>query len=272
MNAPEIETSDPRTAQPEPRMPQPLTRALPLVVGLAVLAGLVLAGRAFGAPGVVLGLVGLSLVGVIAALWASLRTLIGETPLSGADAYALGARIGEEEQKRAILRALKDLEFERSVGKISEDDYQQLLASYRSEAKRLLRAIDDGASGSRARAAKLAEHYLAERGVVRDGAPETEAVAETATAMATGTVTASGTEAATATEAVPATETVAEAVAATETVAEAVAATETVAEAVAATETVAEAATATEPVAGTATGTDAASDSVAVASDSGDRR
>jgi hypothetical protein len=151
-------------------------RALPLVVvGLAI-AGLGIAGRTHGAPGVVLGLVALALAGVIAALWASLRTLLGETPLSGADAYALGARHGEEEQKRAVLRALKDLEFERSVGKISDDDYQQLLVAYRAEAKRLLRAIDESAEASRKRAAEIADAHLAALGLGPKGSAS-EAVA-----------------------------------------------------------------------------------------------
>lgn len=142
-----------------------VSRALPLVVGGFAAAGLVIAGRTHGAPGVVLGLVALALAGVIAALWASLRTLLGETPLSGADAYALGARHGEEEQKRAVLRALKDLEFERSVGKISDDDYQQLLVAYRAEAKRLLRAIDESADASRKRATEIADAHLAALGL-----------------------------------------------------------------------------------------------------------
>ena len=147
-----------------------VSRALPVVVVVLALVGLGIAGRTHGAPGVVLGLVGLALAGVIAALWASLRTLLGETPLSGADAYALGARHGEEEQKRAVLRALKDLEFERSVGKISDDDYQQLLVAYRAEAKRLLRAIDESAEASRKRATEIADKHLAALGLGPNGA------------------------------------------------------------------------------------------------------
>src|SRR6185436_12750615 len=91
-------------------------------LGLAVIAGLSL-----GAPAVFLVLAGGALCAVIAVFWASVRTLAGETKLSGADAYALGAPRAEEEQKRAVLRALKDLEFERSVGKISDEDYQALV-------------------------------------------------------------------------------------------------------------------------------------------------
>src|SRR5262245_33286758 len=116
------------------------TAKIAVPCGTVVLASIM--GTVMGAPAAILVLAGGALVAVIAVFWASVRTLVGETPLSGADAYALGAPRAEEEQKRAVLRALKDLEFERSVGKISEEDYQTLVAKYRAEAKRLLRLLD----------------------------------------------------------------------------------------------------------------------------------
>ena len=138
-------------------------------VGIAVLAvglvGLVLAGLRFGAPGVVLGLAALTLVGVITAFWTSLRTLLGETRLTGADAYAIGAPRVEEEQKRAVLRALKDLEFERAVGKISEEDAKVLVSEYRREAKRLLRMLDEASADQRARAERVVAQRFAELGL-----------------------------------------------------------------------------------------------------------
>jgi hypothetical protein len=136
-------------------------------VGLPVgtIACAVAAGLARGAPGVVLVLAGGALVSVIAIFWASIRTLVGETPLSGSDAYALGAPRAEEEQKRAVLRALKDLEFERSVGKISEEDYQALVSKYRAEAKRLLRTLEEDAGPERARALSLVARRLAAEGL-----------------------------------------------------------------------------------------------------------
>ncbi len=138
-------------------------------VGVAVLGlglvGLLFAGLRFGASGVVLGLAALTLVGVITAFWSSLRTLLGETRLSGADAYAIGAPRVEEEQKRAVLRALKDLEFERSVGKISDDDYKALVVEYRREAKRLLRMLDEASADQRARAERVVAQRFAELGL-----------------------------------------------------------------------------------------------------------
>ncbi|MFO0759045.1 MAG: zinc ribbon domain-containing protein [Byssovorax sp.] len=138
-----------------------------LPVATVVLAGV--AGKVQGPPAAVLVLAGGALIAVIALLWASIRTLLGETPLSGADAYALGTPRAEEEQKRAVLRALKDLEFEHGVGKISDEDYRELVAKYRAEAKRLLRQIDDDALPRRAKVEALVNARLVQEGLL---APE----------------------------------------------------------------------------------------------------
>lgn len=100
-----------------------------------------------------------ALLGVIALFWSSVRNLSGETPLSLDEALGLGAPSTEEEQKRSILRALKDLEFERSVGKISEQDYVEFSTRYRADAKRLIAAVDDTIAPAQA----LAQSLVAER-------------------------------------------------------------------------------------------------------------
>ena len=156
-------------------------------VGLPVLTVVIalIAGFVQGPASAILVLAGGALIGVIAIFWASVRTLLGETPLSGADAYALAAPRSEEEQKRAVLRALKDLEFERSVGKISEEDYVELVARYRGEAKRLLRRLDEEAQPRRDRVEALVAKRLRREGLAVEGAapiateaPASEAEAE----------------------------------------------------------------------------------------------
>ncbi|XXT18728.1 zinc ribbon domain-containing protein [Sorangium sp. So ce429] len=138
-------------------------------VPLAALVGAGVAGLVAGPPAAILVLAGGALVAVIAIFWASLRVLLGETPLSGADAYALGAPRTEEEQKQSVLRALKDLEFERSVGKISDEDYAELVAKYRAEAKRLLRLLDADAQPRREQVAALVARHLRRAGLQDDG-------------------------------------------------------------------------------------------------------
>jgi hypothetical protein len=135
-----------------------------VLIAMLVPAAIVV-GMIQGAAAALLVLVAAALVTVIALFWGSVRTLLGETPLSGADAYALAAPRAEEEQKQAVLRALKDIEFERSVGKISEEDYAALVAKYRAEAKRLLRLLDEDAKPRRERVAQLVHARLVAAGL-----------------------------------------------------------------------------------------------------------
>lgn len=130
--------------------PNAARAALPVVT----LVGVVVAGVFLGVEIALLVLAAGALAGVIALLWASVQALTGESPLTLDEALTLGAPSVEEEQKRAVLRALKDLDFERSVGKISEDDYTELSTRYREEAKRLILLIDAGSELERERAEK----------------------------------------------------------------------------------------------------------------------
>ena len=73
----------------------------------------------------------------------------------------------------AVLQALKDLEFERSVGKIAEADYEEIVGRYRAEAKRLLRAVDEDLGPLRERAsAYVAEQLGTERPPKRSKLPK----------------------------------------------------------------------------------------------------
>ena len=62
----------------------------------------------------------------ISLFWTSIQDLSGESELTLDEALGMAAPSAEEERKRSVLRALKDLEYERSVGKISEDDFAEL--------------------------------------------------------------------------------------------------------------------------------------------------
>lgn len=116
-------------------------------------------GHFFGLGLSLLIVAGGSLGGSIWLIWSSLQGLGSDAPITLEEALSLGAPSAEEEQKRAVLRALKDLEYERTVGKISDEDYESLAEHYRAEAKRLLRAVDRDLSPERERA----ERILAER-------------------------------------------------------------------------------------------------------------
>ena len=132
---------------------------------VAILATLVLltaisAGRIFGVGTGLLVVAGGVLLAVITLFWQSLQNLTGETQLSLEEALSLAAPTAAEEQKRAVLRALKDLEYERSVGKISEGDYLELSSNYRAEAKRLIASLDDALEPKLKRAERRLEARL----------------------------------------------------------------------------------------------------------------
>jgi len=131
--------------------------AAPLITLLAA----IVAGTLFGVQLVVLTLAAAALLLVIWLLWSSVQALAGESELTFEEAFSLGARSAEEEQKRAVLRALKDLEYERSVGKISEDDYHEYSARYRTEAKRLMQSLDENLAESRKQVELELERRLA---------------------------------------------------------------------------------------------------------------
>jgi hypothetical protein len=125
-----------------------------------VIAVVVATGLTRGLPTALLVLAAGALILVIALVWASVQSLTGQAPLTLEDAMSLAAPRAEEEQKRAVLRALKDLEYERSVGKITEEDYTELSARYRRQAKELLRSLDESLSPGRERVAALVEARL----------------------------------------------------------------------------------------------------------------
>ncbi|MCA9632248.1 MAG: zinc ribbon domain-containing protein [Myxococcales bacterium] len=131
--------------------------AVPIILVVALGTGLYA-----GVGTALLVLAGSFLLLVISAFWASVQSLTGEADLNLDEALSLAAPSAELEQKRATLRALKDLEFEHNIGKISDADYKDLSARYRAEAKRLLQQLSDVEGESRKRAEQLFKLKLLE--------------------------------------------------------------------------------------------------------------
>ncbi len=98
---------------------------------------------AFSLPGVFIGLAGVMLLLAMAALWQSLRSAFGGgPPQQGLAGGPLDERSALLEEKKTLLRAIKDIQFEREVGKISDEDFQRLDKAYRRRAKEVLRLLD----------------------------------------------------------------------------------------------------------------------------------
>lgn len=91
----------------------------------------------------------------ISLAWASVTTASESEEMSLEEALDLAAPARDEERKLATLRGIKDLEYERSLGKISEQDYEDLIQRYRAEAKRLLQKLDTSEAALRRQALDL---------------------------------------------------------------------------------------------------------------------
>jgi hypothetical protein len=55
-------------------------------------------------------------------------------------------RVALEREKMLALRAIKELEFDRAMGKLSEADWQEMSGRLRARAARLMRQLDAGAN------------------------------------------------------------------------------------------------------------------------------
>jgi hypothetical protein len=132
-------------------------RVFPLIwIGGAIVGGVTL-----GAGGFFLLFSGGALLLVILLFWRSTQSLTEESPLSLEEALGLAAPTQEEERKQSVLRILKDLEYERAVGKIEDADYRELSERYRAEARALLSNVEEGLGPARLRAEALLEKRLA---------------------------------------------------------------------------------------------------------------
>lgn len=152
-------TEPPRKGELDERgLGRAIAIGLPLVTIVAALG----VGVALGFATAILVVAGGVLLGVIGILWASLRVLSGDAPLpadlealeGGSEADPLLAR------KKMLLRALKDLDNEKAVGKLGEDDHAQITATYRAELKEVLRSIDASLEPFRGLAEEAAANYL----------------------------------------------------------------------------------------------------------------
>jgi hypothetical protein len=142
-----------------------LARQLRLYVPLAWLAATIAAGVVSGVELAFLVAAAGVMVLAITLAWVSVQSLTGSASLGFEEALGMGAPSKAEEEKRSVLRALKDLEYERSVGKISPEDYAELSAKYRAEAKRLIQSLDETLAPARAEVEKALQKRLDKAGL-----------------------------------------------------------------------------------------------------------
>lgn len=95
-------------------------------------------------PAFFMWLAAIALLLAISFVWLSLRALLsGEGARWVEQSKAAQRRSEWLIEKDAVLRSLKDLEFERDVGKLSPEDYERLHAQFRARAKQIMQKLDD---------------------------------------------------------------------------------------------------------------------------------
>jgi hypothetical protein len=85
-----------------------------------------------------------AVVGVAA--WRTLAPLIGSDEPIGAQVLGGRTRAALEREKTLVLRSIKELEFDRAMGKVSEKDFAEMSARLRTRATRLMRQLDAGST------------------------------------------------------------------------------------------------------------------------------
>jgi hypothetical protein len=92
-------------------------------------------------------------------------------PLAAPDATMFAEPLSEREraalqrEKMLVLRSIKELEFDRSMGKLSDKDFDEMAVRLRTRAMTLMKQLDEGAGGYR----ELIERELRSR-LVKTGA------------------------------------------------------------------------------------------------------
>jgi hypothetical protein len=157
-----------------------LGRVFALGLPMASIAGALITGALVSVGSALLVLAGGALLGAIALFWASVRTLSGDSPLATnfaaiAVAYSRGSLV---EEKRRVLRALKDLENEHDIGKIDDADYRTLTVAYRDQAKAVMRQMDIEIAPFREQAERLADEHL-KKHAIREQLEESASAAAT---------------------------------------------------------------------------------------------
>lgn len=153
-----------------------LARRAAIALPIVTIAGATVMAFVAGAGPAILVLAAGTLLGVIALFWSSLRVLTGEAELppelEALEASSQGSVDQLATRKKMLLRALKDLENERAIGKLEADDFEPIAATYRAELKTTMKRIDESIAPHRAKAEDLLrEHLLAEGLLARDEVP-----------------------------------------------------------------------------------------------------
>ena len=169
-------------------------RVRPLWLGLggavvAVAYGVAVMHMRMGAPLVMMGLGGLTIVLSGIALWRVLDPLSRADLAWSGQAPRSSGRIKElEREKQLVLKAIKEIELDYQMRKIAEVDYKEMIERYRSRALRLMSELEAGDNFR-----PLIERELRDRLALAESPPE-PAASSAAPAPVAGVCKSCGTQ------------------------------------------------------------------------------
>jgi hypothetical protein len=134
-------------AEAEERKRLLLLLAGSLLLALALLIGLKLGvGVEIDAPTLALAGACVVMIGALRAMWGIVVALARptvDTILVESEAVGAGTEISAlREEKRRVLRAIKELEFDHAMGKLSAEDFKQIGDRYRLRAIEVIRELE----------------------------------------------------------------------------------------------------------------------------------
>lgn len=88
---------------------------------------------------------GLGMVAALFSLWLSLSLALSDEASTGTQAQLTNdARLALLTEKEALLQEIRDIAFERDAGKLSDEDFDELNAKLRAQARHVLHELDAG--------------------------------------------------------------------------------------------------------------------------------
>jgi hypothetical protein len=162
------------------------------LAGLAAATAVVFVARDTGPAGVILLSVTVGAAAWLGhAAWRTLAPLFGLQRATSTEILGGRTRAALEREKVLVLRSIRDLEFDRAMGKVSDRDFAEMNTRLRNRAAGLLRQLDRGAGYRDEIERELAKRIAGRAGAV-DVSPAARGPAHEDRAPAAGATDAAG--------------------------------------------------------------------------------
>lgn len=144
MEAPRVDDAVRTQSEPALRRRVPAWAVVLAGAVVATAYGMLVARMSLGGPLVVLGLGGVALSAAALTFYRMVAPLLHSDAESAAAPPAPARRRDLERDKQAVLKAIREIELDYQMRKISEPDWRELSQRYRARAMRIIRELDAG--------------------------------------------------------------------------------------------------------------------------------